>query len=193
MSEGLPLAKIVSLIIVGKMCVFVSRPTGVIFHRKNGETPEWVVDFLREKTKSENLWKSSRIPSQKKLQQQRLEIVEDFSCEATTNLGNQQRFRISICFCFVAFFHIIHFSLFSIFFIFPFFHFFIFSNFQLLNFPFFCFVFFFFSFLIFFCFSCFLFFCFFLYLFFSSSSLSCFFSRPSRRQNRKKIVEKFFI
>ena len=46
--DGLILA-IFSLIFVGKMCVFVSRPMNIVtFLRKNGETPKRVVHFPRD-------------------------------------------------------------------------------------------------------------------------------------------------
>ena len=39
-----------SLIFVGKMCVFVSRPMKIVtFLLKNGDLPKRVVDFLRER------------------------------------------------------------------------------------------------------------------------------------------------
>ena len=62
--EGLTLAIFFSLIFVGKMCVFVSRPMNIAtFLRKNGETQKRVVDFPRERyTHSETKsWKPSRI------------------------------------------------------------------------------------------------------------------------------------
>ena len=34
---------------IGNMCVFVSRPIEIVTLRKNGETPNWVVEFLRLK------------------------------------------------------------------------------------------------------------------------------------------------
>ena len=40
----------VSLIFVGKMCVFVSRPMKIVtFLLKNGDHPKRVVDFPRER------------------------------------------------------------------------------------------------------------------------------------------------
>ena len=52
---GLTLAN-VSLIFVGKMCVFVSRPMkNVPLLRKNGDLPKRVVDFLMENTHSEKV------------------------------------------------------------------------------------------------------------------------------------------
>ena len=57
-----------SLIFVGKMCVFVSRPMKIVtFLLKNGETPKRVVDFLLERGTFRN---------------KILEIDEDFACEA---------------------------------------------------------------------------------------------------------------
>ena len=62
MLDGLTLA-IFSLIFVGKMCVFVSRPMKIVtFLRKNGETPKRVVDFPLERDTFQNIsWTSSRI------------------------------------------------------------------------------------------------------------------------------------
>ena len=56
----------------------------VIFLRKNVDHPKWVVDFLREKTHSENHYGNRRGFIEKKLQQQRhpMEIVQYFACEA---------------------------------------------------------------------------------------------------------------
>ena len=51
-----------SSIFVGNMCVLVSRPIEIVTLRKNGETPNWVVEFLRLKRHiPEKTWKSSRI------------------------------------------------------------------------------------------------------------------------------------
>ena len=49
MLEGLTSAKKKSSIFVGNMCVFVSRPIEIVTLRKNGEIPNWVVEFLRLK------------------------------------------------------------------------------------------------------------------------------------------------
>ena len=52
-----------SLMVVGKMCVFVSRPKeSVTLHQKNGDLLKLVVDFLRENTFR---WKSSRMSTKK--------------------------------------------------------------------------------------------------------------------------------
>ena len=49
------LSEFFSLMFVGKMCVFVSRPMKiVIFLRKNGDLPKRVVDFPRERDKFRN-------------------------------------------------------------------------------------------------------------------------------------------
>ena len=53
-----------SPIFVGNMCVFVSRPIEIVTLRKNGETPNWVVEFLRLKRhipEKKKHGKSSRI------------------------------------------------------------------------------------------------------------------------------------
>ena len=52
-----------SLIFVGKMCVFVSRPMkNVTFLRKNADPPKRVIHFPGKETHSETKsWKSSRI------------------------------------------------------------------------------------------------------------------------------------
>ena len=48
--DGLTLANFCSLIFVGKMCVFVSRPMKIVtFPRKNEHTPKRVVDFPLER------------------------------------------------------------------------------------------------------------------------------------------------
>ena len=56
-----------SLIFVGKVCVFVSRPMKIVtFLRKNDYLPKRVVDFLGKETHSETKsWKSSRILKKK--------------------------------------------------------------------------------------------------------------------------------
>ena len=62
--RGADLSDFFSLIFVGKMCVFVSRPLKIVtFLRKNGETPKRVVDFPRERDTFRN---------------KNMEIVEDF-------------------------------------------------------------------------------------------------------------------
>ena len=107
--------------------VFVSHPmTNATFPRKNGETPKWVVDFLRERETP---------------RKQITEIVEDFACQAT-NLRNL--LEVSI-FDFSSFLHIYIIYMFSFFHFFHSFSFFPFSLFFL-NFSFFhfsCFFFFF--------------------------------------------------
>ena len=53
-SEGLTPAKKKSCV-VGKMCVFVSRPIKIdTLHRENGDTAKLVVGFLWEKTFPKN-------------------------------------------------------------------------------------------------------------------------------------------
>ena len=49
MLEELTSPKKCPSIFVGNMCVFVSRPIEIVTLRKNGETPNWVVEFLRLK------------------------------------------------------------------------------------------------------------------------------------------------
>ena len=50
-----------SPIFVGNMCVIVSRPIEIVTLRKNDETPNWVVEFLRLKdTFRKQKWKSSK-------------------------------------------------------------------------------------------------------------------------------------
>ena len=62
-----------SLIFVGKMCVFVSRPMKIVtFHRKNDYTPKRVVDFHRERDTFRN---------------KIMEIVEDFDEKSYNNNG----------------------------------------------------------------------------------------------------------
>ena len=121
----------VSLIFVGKRCVFVSRPmTIVTFLRKNGETPKRVVDFH---------------PERDTFPKQIMEIVKDFD-EKSNNYngkqwksskvlrGNLQSFAffsfhcLSLLHVFFSFFHFLHFHfsafVFFRFFIFSFFYFF---------------------------------------------------------------------
>ena len=136
------------------------------FSSEIGETQNGLLIFLGKssgKRHIPNKRKSSRISSNK-LQQQRqtMEIVEDLECE-DKHFRNLLRFRI----CFGMFLRVsscFHFVLH----VFSFLHFFIFP-FQFLQ-------------------VVFTFFLFFLFVFSNFSSIS---SRPSRRHNRKKIVEKF--
>ena len=62
-----------SLILVGKMCVFVSRPMKIAtFHLKNRDLPRRVVDFLRERDTFRNkIMEIVKDFDEKKLQQQR--------------------------------------------------------------------------------------------------------------------------
>ena len=97
------------------MCVLVSRPMKIAtFPRKNGETPKWVVDFLREWAHSET----------------NMEIFEDFPHEAK-NLRNLLRFIFEFLFIFIIFPSVFSCFLFFFFF-FMFLHLFIFSNFHFL-------------------------------------------------------------
>ena len=58
------LSEFFSLIFVGKMCVFVSRPMKIVtFLRKNGETAKRVVHFPQERDTFR--WKSSMILTKK--------------------------------------------------------------------------------------------------------------------------------
>ena len=72
-----------SLIFVGKMCVFVSRPMKIVtFPLKNDYTPKRVVDFPRERDTFRN---------------KIMEIVDDFDEKNTTttvNPGNRQGFCV---------------------------------------------------------------------------------------------------
>ena len=136
----LTLAKMFSLLFVFKMCVFCfhAQRKLSLFLEKNADTPNWVDDFLLEKTHSENKsWLSSRISS-KKLHQQRhpLEIVKDLACE-TKNLGiiffaffmfsyfSRISFFHFSCFPFCILFIFFHFSFFSFLHVFHFSHFFL--------------------------------------------------------------------
>ena len=100
------LSEFVSLIFVGKMCVFVSRPMKIVtLLRKNGDTQNGLL-ISSGKTHSEN--KIIEIVEdfvEKKLQQQRqtLEIFQDFACEDKT-LENFRDFAF--------FFIFLHFSIF---------------------------------------------------------------------------------
>ena len=69
-----------SLIFVGKMCVFVSRPMKIVtFLRKNDYTPKRVVDFPRERDTFRN---------------KIMEIVEDFD-EKSYNNNNGKSWKSS--------------------------------------------------------------------------------------------------
>ena len=105
----------VSLIFVGKMCVFVSRPMKIVtFLWKNDYTPKRVVDFPRERDTVRN---------------KIMEIVEDFDEKSYNNNGKPWKssmiLRVNPFFRF--FFFFFHFFIFSFF---PFFLFFIFSFFY---------------------------------------------------------------
>ena len=71
-----------SLIFVGKMCVFVSRPMKIVtFPRKNDHPPKRVVDFPLERDTFRN---------------KIMEIIEDFDEKSYNNgkPGNRQRFCV---------------------------------------------------------------------------------------------------
>ena len=123
-----------SLIFVGKMCVFVSRPMKIVtFLGKNGDLPKRVVDFLLERDTFRN---------------KIMEIVEDFDetvTATTANPGNRRGFCVRspkpvksffLFFFFFHFFIFVFFSFFNFSFSFPFlfsfflFPFFIFCFFQ---------------------------------------------------------------
>ena len=71
--RGADLSEFLSLIFVGKMCVFVSRPMKIAsFLRKNGETPKRVVDFPMERDTFRNKIR---------------EIVWDFNEQSYNNNG----------------------------------------------------------------------------------------------------------
>ena len=71
-----------SLIFVGKMCVFVSRPMKiVIFLRKNSDLPKWVVTFLRERGTFRKT----------------MEIVEDFIEQSFSNNGKHWKSSRILC------------------------------------------------------------------------------------------------
>ena len=134
------LSDFVSLIFVGKMCVFVSRPMKfVTFLRRNGDHPKRVVDFPLERDTFRN---------------KIMEIADEFDEKSSNNNGKPLKsskiLRVKpnffifldfssfffIFFRFFSFFHFFIFSFFSFFifllliiFIFPFFHFFHFSSF----------------------------------------------------------------
>ena len=99
-----------SLIFVGKICVFVSRPMKIVtFLRKNDYPPKRVVDFHRERDTFRN---------------KIMEIVEDFDEKSYNNNGKSLKssriLRVNpFFFIFLSFFIIfLHFFLFFIFLIF---------------------------------------------------------------------------
>ena len=122
------LSEVFSLIFVGKMCNFVSRPMKIVtFLRKNGYTPKRVVDFPRERDTSRN---------------KIINIVEDFDEKSLNHNGKPWKswrilrvnpnFFMFLCFFIkflhffgCCFFHFFSFFLFSFFFFlcFSFFHF----------------------------------------------------------------------
>ena len=71
MLDGLTSAMF-SLIFVGKMCVFVSRPMNIVTFLKKGDLPKRVVDFPRERDTFRN---------------KIMEIVEDFDEQSYNNNG----------------------------------------------------------------------------------------------------------
>ena len=88
------------------MCFCFTSNENFLFSSENGETPKWV-DFLQEKDTFRKYHGNRRGFHRKKLQQQQtLEIITDFACEAK-NLINLRRFRI-----FSAFFIFPHFLIF---------------------------------------------------------------------------------
>ena len=120
--DGLTLAIFFSLIFVGKMCVFVSRPMKIVtFLQKNDYHPKRDVDFPWERDTFRN---------------KIMEIVEDFDEKSYNNNGKSLKsskilrvnpfFPIFLSF-FIIFLHFFHFSFFPFFFIFHFSIFFIFS------------------------------------------------------------------
>ena len=71
--KGADLSEVFSLIFVGKMCVFVSRPMNIVtFLRKNDYSPKRVVDFPRERDTFRN---------------KIMEIVTDFDEKSYNNNG----------------------------------------------------------------------------------------------------------
>ena len=70
--RGADLSEFFSLIFVGKMCVFVSRPMKIVtFLRKNDYTPKRVVDFHMERDTFRNKIMEIVEDFDEKLQQQR--------------------------------------------------------------------------------------------------------------------------
>ena len=75
-------------------CVFCSLPAEIdTFPRKNGDLPQFVVDFLREMTHSRKNMELVDVSSNILQQRKTLEIVENFTCEAK-NLGTLRKCRI---------------------------------------------------------------------------------------------------
>ena len=108
--------------LVGKMCVFVSRPVETVtFPQKKSDHTKWVVDFLRENTHAENQsWKSSRISSNTFI-----------TTTATLEIFEDSAFFMFFVFYCLQFFIFLHFFIFFIFFHFlHFFNFFILSIFH---------------------------------------------------------------
>ena len=97
MLDGLTLAIFVSLIFIGKMCVFVSRPMKIVtFLLKNDYHPKRVVDFPRERDTFRN---------------KIMEIVEDFDEKSYNNNGKSWKSsRILRVNPFSFFFHLLPFS-----------------------------------------------------------------------------------
>ena len=112
--RGADLNEFVSLIFVGKMCVFVSRPMKFLtFPLKNCETPKRVVDFPMERYTFRN---------------KIMEIVEDFDEKRYNNKGKPWKssriLRVKPNFFIFSLFIIFrHFFIFSVFSMFSFFHF----------------------------------------------------------------------
>ena len=108
-----------SLIFVGKMCVFVSRPMKIVnFLLKNADTPKRVVDFPKERDTFRN---------------NIMEIVRDFE-EKSYNNNNGKPWKSSRILSvnpIFSFFSPFFFHFFIFFFIFSFFHFFSFFSFFL--------------------------------------------------------------
>ena len=96
-----------SLIFVGEMCVFVSRPMkSATFPKKNDYLPKRVVDFPRERDTFRN---------------KIMEIVEDFDEKSYNNNGKPWKssriLRVNpIVFIFLSFFIFFFFSIFFFFF-----------------------------------------------------------------------------
>ena len=88
-----------SLIFVGKMCVFVSRPMKIVtFLRKNDYSPKRVVDFPLERDTFRN---------------KIMEIVEDFDEKSYNNNGKPWKsLRILRLNPFFIFLHVFHFFIF---------------------------------------------------------------------------------
>ena len=100
--RGADLSQHLSLIFVGKMCVFVSRPTDMVtFHRKTVTTQMGCWFSMVKRYIPKRNHRNRRGFRRTKLQQQwqTLELVEDFAGEAK-NLRNLQGFRILHLTCF---------------------------------------------------------------------------------------------